>query len=248
MKTNLKGIVIKEIHTGESDKIIVLFTHEVGKISLIARGAKRTNSRLLAGSQLLSYGEYAIFPSRKLPSVNTVNVIESFYHLRGDLIKLTYATYLLELVDEVLLEGIKNDALLRLLLNTLYILANKDRDPKLIARIFELKMMCIVGYMPMVNQCVHCGGDLEGPKVKFSTSLGGTLCHRCIDQDSYSHFISKSTLQTIQYIVYSELKQLFNFKVSEQTLLELTKVLKSYLKYHLDKEFKSLEFLDVLES
>jgi len=248
MRTNLKGIVIKEIHTGESDKIIVLFTHETGKISLIARGAKRTNSRLLAGSQLMSYGEYTIFPSRKLPSINTVVVLETFYHLRSDLIKLTYATYFLELVDEVLLEGIKNDPLLRLLLNTLYILANKDKDPKLIARIFELKMMCMVGYMPMIHQCVHCGGDFQDSNVKFSITLGGALCYRCFSEDPFSHSISRGTLQSLQYIVYSELKQMFNFTVSEQTIAELTRLMKSYLKYHLDKEFKSLEFLELLES
>ena len=246
--TNLRGVIIKETQVGEADKIITLLTNEMGKFSAVAPGARRSNSRLLGGTQLLSYVEYNMFPSKNLAKVNHAEVIESFYEIRKDLIKLTYATYMLEMVEEIALEGIRNEPLLRLLLNTLYVLAKKERDPSFISTVFEIRIMCIAGYMPNVMQCVHCGEQSLEKDLRFSSILGGVICAKCKQEDSYANKISLGALHSLQYIIYSDLKQIFNFQVSNQVLKELKALMKNYIRFHLDKSFKTLEFLEMLET
>ena len=90
-----RGIVIKEVGTGEADKIITIFTPDHGRISAVAKGGKRPKSKLSAASQLMCYGEYVLFSGKNLYIINSGEVIEPFYEIRNDMEKLTYAAHFL---------------------------------------------------------------------------------------------------------------------------------------------------------
>jgi len=116
------GIVIKEVNTGEADRIITIFPRIKGKISALAKGARKTESHLVAGTQLLCYSEFVLFKGKDMYTVNSCDVIESFYDIRNDLERLTYAAHMMDIVNDVILENQPASRLLQLFLNSLYML------------------------------------------------------------------------------------------------------------------------------
>ena len=150
------GVVLKEVNTGEADKIITVLTKKDGKISCIARGARRGRSRLIAGTQLLSYSDFMLYKGKDLYTVNSCDIIESFYNIRNDMHKLTYAAHTLSIVNDVIHENQPSPGVMQLLLNTLYVLSNKDKNPLLVTSIFEMRFLSILGYAPTIKCCSYC--------------------------------------------------------------------------------------------
>lgn len=240
-----KGIILKEIHIGESDKMLKIYTKSKGKISVSAKGARKHKSHLTAGTQLFSYCDFLIYQGRNYNIIQQLEIINTFHGIREDMIKLTYASYFLELLDSVTAEEEANESLLLLTLKALSTLEKTSRNPKLIARIYELKLMTFIGYMPETIQCVNCG--IQEHILRFSSRLGGILCDRCSNKDVYSHKMSEATWYTLQYILSSPLSELFKFTVDQFILEELEKITQNYLTYHIEKHFNTLDFLKEIE-
>lgn len=238
----VKGIVIRENNTGEADKIITILSNTHGKISCYVKGARRTKSRFLASSQYLSYSEFFIYKTNDMYSVSSCELIESFYELRNDIIKLTYTAHLTDLLIDVLQEEQPAAKVLQLFLNSLYLISKTNKSIELIVRIFELRLLVLLGFAPYVKDCVKCGSkDLE--KVFFDFSRCGFLCNDCVCKNDNILKIGSGTAKTIRHIVYSNINDLFKFDVSESILNELKQILKKYLKDRLEKEYTKLEYL-----
>jgi DNA repair protein RecO (recombination protein O) len=239
-----RGIVIKEVGTGEADKIITLFTLNEGRISAFAKGGKRPRSKLSAASQLMCYGEYVLYSGKDLYIINSCEVIEPFYEIRNDVVKLTYAAHFLDIVLDIIQENQPLPALLKLLLNSLHILAKTERQPELVSRIFELRSLSSAGYAPHVNRCMNCG--LEPVKFySFSFLKCGFLCDReeCSQKDRSSIIVSPGAAKALQHIVYSRMADLFRFGLSQEVLEELERITRRYLRERLERDFTKLDFL-----
>ena len=153
----LKGIVIKEVQYKDNDKIITILTDTLGKVSCIARGAKRTNSPILANAQYLVYNEFVLYKSRNFYYVNSANVIDTFYNIRIDLDKLEISFELTRLLGRVTDENQDTSSILKLFLNTMYILGKESKEANLVISIFKLKLFCLLGFMPHIDKCLECG-------------------------------------------------------------------------------------------
>lgn len=245
VKTN--GIVIKEVNTGEADKIITIFSRNQGKISAHAKGARRPRSKFVACTQLLCYSDFMLFKGRDMFSINSCEVIEPFYEVRNDIVRLTYSAHLIDIVNDVVQENQPSSRVLQLLLNTLYMLTKTDRQPELLARIFEIRLMAILGYAPFVKGCMVCG-DGEADNFLFSFKNCGLVCTRkeCVSKDPYARNIMSGTVRALCHIVYSRMDQLFNFNVSEAVLSELSYISRRYLRERLEKDYTKLDFLKEL--
>ena len=241
-----KGIILKEVNVGEADKILTIFSKNKGKISGAAKGARRPKSRLIAGAQLFCYSEFVLFKGKDMYSISSCDVIEPFYEIRNDLIKLTYAAHINEIVMDNVQEEQPSSRVLQLFLNSLYMLAKTDKSPQLITRIFEIRLMAILGYAPSVMGCLKCSRE-DFKDLYFSFRHCGFLCKHCLEHDKYALKLSEGAARAINYIVYSKIKNIFNFEVSENILLELEKVSKRYMKDRLEKEYTKLDFLKTLK-
>lgn len=246
MKINkVQGVVLKEINTGEADKIVTILTKRLGKIQALAKGARRPKSTLIAETQFLCFSDFVLFKANDMYDVRSCELIESFYNIRTDMEKLTYASHLVELVNEVSDENMSCQKLLQLLLNTLHMLANSDKPQDLIAIIFEIRLMSIIGFTPQIIECTECK-TVSSENMLFSSKLGGIICKECISKDKTAISISAGTLSALRYIVYSDMKKIFSFDVSDSVLCELKAVSSQFLLTHLNKKFSKLEFLDTL--
>jgi DNA repair protein RecO (recombination protein O) len=239
-----EGIVVKEVSTGEADKIITLFTREQGRVSAFVKGGRRPRSRLSAASQILCYGDFILYKGRELYSVNSCDVIEPFYEIRNDMVKLTYAAHFTDIVLETVQESQPSPKLLKLLLNSLHMLAKTDKPPDLIDCIFELRAVSISGYAPHVQACMNCGAAPE-KYYSFSFRNCGFLCDRsgCLEHDGAAVPLSVGASGAIQHIVYAPMKELFRFGLSREVLDELSRITGRYLRERLEREFNKLEFV-----
>lgn len=237
-----KGVILKEINIGEADKILTIFSRNKGKIAGSAKGARRPKSRLIAGAQLFCYSEFVLFKGKDMYSINSCDVIEPFYEIRNDLVKLTYAAHINEIVMDNVQEEQPSSKVLQLFLNSLYMLSKTDKSPEQITRVFEIRLMAILGYAPSVMGCLKCGKE-DFKDFSFSFKHCGFLCKNCLEDDKFALNLSEGAARAINYIVYSNIKNVFNFEVSNQILFELEKVSKRYLKDRLDRDYNKLNFL-----
>ncbi|NLY44286.1 MAG: DNA repair protein RecO [Clostridiaceae bacterium] len=241
---SVDALVIKEVNVGEADKIITLFARNKGKIQASARGARNPRSRLVAATQFLCYSSFVLYKGKELYRVNQCEVIESFYNIRKSIESLSYATYFVDLASEVMKEGYGDNNLLKLLLNTLYVLSNNKKDPMLLKSIYELRLMSLIGYAPNLLACVHCGGS--GERMFFNSISGGLVCDNCVEHlNGRSDLaVSEGTLSAMRYILYSKMNRLYSFEVSPRVQKELEAITKDFLLTHIGKEIKSLKYLE----
>ncbi len=239
-----KGLIIREVNTGEADKIVTIFSRNRGRISALAKGARRPRSKLVAGTQFLSYCDYLLFSGREMYSINSCEVLEPFYEIRNDMIRLTYAAHFVDIINDVVQENQPSPRVLQLLLNSLHMLSKTDKEPELIARIFELRFLSIMGFAPFVRGCMICGRE-ENAGISFSFKKCGFICNNevCSTNDLYAQELSQGAAKAIQHIIHSKIDDLFSFKLSAQVLDELGKVAKRYLRERLEKDYTKLDFL-----
>ena len=152
----MSGIIISENNLGDYDKMLTMLTPGLGKISCVAKGARRQKSALLAGTQFLCFGEYLMYKGANTYNINSCETIEVFYNLRTDLDKLNYAVEITKIIRDVTDENENCYKILQLFLNTLYTLSETDKNPELIMSIFKLKLLCFLGFTPRINECTNC--------------------------------------------------------------------------------------------
>lgn len=240
------GVVIREVNTGEADKVVTILTKSHGKISGYAKGARRPKSPLVAGTQFLCFSDFMLFKGRDMYNISSCDVVESFYEIRNDIVKLTHAAHIADIINDVMQEEQPAGRVLQLSLNTLHILAKTDKPPELITRIFELRFLSILGYAPYVKGCMECAEE-DSTNLYFSFRKCGFICHKCVLTDNGAINISPGAARTLQHIVHAKMKDLFHFTVSQEVLNELSRISKRYLRDRLEKDYTKLDFLKELE-
>lgn len=235
--TKIRGIIINEVAYGEADKYITVFAKNIGKISIFAKGARNTKSKFLAGTSIFTYGDFIIRTTTKTPTLNSVDIIENFYSITGDLDKYYFGTYLLEFMLKILPDETEDNKCLVLLLKTLNHLKNTDNVSLLIIRIFELKMLKYLGYNPYSEYCVKCNS--KDPDI---FTHNGLICSRC-NTKKLSRKLLPATIYTIKYISESNADDLFRFTINDDILNELSFISEEYFKYHIDINLKSYSFI-----
>ncbi len=240
-----KGIVIKEVNTGEADKIVTVLTAEEGKISIAAKNARRPKNSLSSGTQLLCFSDYMLFKGKELYNMSCCEVIEPNYEIRNDIFKLTYSSHILELISDNVQEGEPSGSILQLLLNTLYVIAKTDRSLDLVTRVFELRLMALLGYEPHVSSCINCNST-DDENMYFDLDNSGIVCAECVNPKGRVVPLLPGTVKALKYIMKISPQKLFSFSLSEQSIKELGIISRKYIKEHLGKEYNKLDYLKQL--
>ncbi len=234
IKTN--GIIISENNFGDFDKMLTMLTPGIGKISCVAKGARRPRSTLLAGTQLLCFGEYIMYKGADTYNINSCETIEVFYNLRTDWDKLKYATHITKIIHDVTGENENSYKILQLYLNTLYTISETDKDLDLIVSIFKMRLLCILGFKPRIEECVNC--KEKETLTHFSLKDNGFKCEACSRLDKGSIKMSEGTKTAIKYIVMAPPKKLFSFSLKNDSVNELKLISDLYFNEKMEKQYK----------
>jgi DNA repair protein RecO (recombination protein O) len=244
MLQKCEGIVIRTTDYSETNKIVTIYTREWGKVGVMARGAKKPNSRLAAVTQLFSYGYFLIQKGSGLGSLQQGEMISSMRTIREDIIYTAYASYVLELTDKCTEEKKPNPYLFELLMQTLNYM-NEEYDLDILVQIYQMKMLNSLGLYPILNKCSVCG-ETDG-HFSFSIRENGFICHRCLEKDPYHFKISAATLKLLRIFYYLDLSRLGDISVKTETKKELKKVIDAYYEEYSGLHLKSKRFLDQME-
>ena len=241
MYLTTRGLVLRETKYKEADKILTILTEDAGKLTVSARGALRKGSQIAAGCQLLTFSEFTLFENRGRWTVNEAQSAEQFLGLRSDISLLALGTYFAELLEAVSDEDSPDPEILRLGLNSLFALAGGYYAPEHIKAVFELRLMCLVGYFPQLEACQKCGEEPAEPV--FSTRGGTLLCRSCAGfADGETVSLTPGALDALRYIEGAESKKIFSFSLAERDEAVLARVCEAYVVAQLERNFASLDY------
>lgn len=190
----------------------------------------------MAGSQLLCFGEYVLRKSNDMYTMQSCDPIEIFYQIRIDIDKLNYTASIIKIISDVTTENQNNYNILKLFLNTLYIISESDKNLDFIISVFKMRLLKILGYSPNINECVSCG-EKENLQ-SFSIKDDGFKCTSCSKQDKSAIKMSEGCRYAIIYSLKADAKKIFSFTIKEESLKEFELITRIYFNEKLEKEYK----------
>jgi DNA repair protein RecO (recombination protein O) len=230
------AIVIRSQEYGESDRILTVFSREHGKIQVIAKGVRKPKSRQRGGTQLFTYADFLLYQGRSLDTVSQVSPKESFAHLWDDLERTMAATGIAELLDISVLTGQPHPELFTLSLTCLFLLANYD--PLLILSAYALRLMTILGYSPVLEECAECGAKVEGERLYFSPLAGGILCELCL-QNYPGRWLKAGSIAFMNRLLSNDIDKLDRLRWPVWMQKEIRETIQSYCEQRLEKHLRS---------
>lgn len=245
-----EGIILRRQDLRETSLILNIYTRDFGKIKGIVRGVRGSRAQYGGASLEIFALDEIVFYERKHADIYTISqcdLLEFFYPIRSSLDKLAYANYIVELIDSVTTLGDKNIEAYSLLLNSLKLLSG-DSSPRRVTRIFEIKLLHLLGLMPTLGQCANCGIKMDAD-AKFSFTHGGLICRKCFGAgaDKYARPILQGTVKFIEHIRSSPFEKVARVKVALEVGRELEEILRKFLDFHIERRLKTLEFIKEIE-
>lgn len=241
-----KGIVAREVASGEYDKILTVITDELGKISVCAKGTRRSGNRYSAGTQVFAYCDWTLFKGKGMYILNSCDILNSFYKIREDISLLAYAAHMLDMIQDTTYENQAAKEPLSLLLYGLNALSGKKTNPELIIRIFSLKLAQIMGFTPFLSGCCRCG-TREMDDIYFSFEYCGLVCESCRNGNGNTINIMPGTAKALMYVICAGIREAFAFELSPEVLKNFSEVVDKYVGDRLERKYCKLSFLNEIK-
>ena len=239
-RTVVKGIVLRSVDTKESDKILTVLTAELGKIPVVAKGARSRRSRVTAATQLLAYAEFTLSESHGWQYLAEASTLELFDGVRRDVELLSLGSYFAELTETVAYEESEAGNILSLLLNALYALGTLRRPPELVRAAFELKLMSLIGFEPLLAGCAVCGE--RDPAQPVLDLQGGVLRCRTCGIGGGCAPLTAGALAAMRHVLYGDPRRLYSFTLEPEDQRRFSQASERYVSAMLEREFKTLGF------
>lgn len=239
-----KGIVIKTQDYKENDKLVWLYTDKYGKVSCIARGAKKNKNKLFSTTLTLCYGEFIFYKGKSILNLQEGKIIKSFQSLMDNLEKLIFSSYICELIDIALIEKEPDNNLFMELVTTMYLLDTDAIDYELLVRAFEVRLLKRTGYGLNLEICVICSKKISTTNY-ISLSYFGGICEGC--KKEHGLYVSKGAYNAIKYLNKTPLNKVYRLNLTDDIKKEIQKVTAFIIKSNYSKEPKSLEMLNYLK-
>lgn len=218
-----------------------MYTEKLGRVTVIAKNAKRKNNKFTATTSCFCYGEYVLFKGKSMYSMNDAIIINSFQNFLDSLESIAYASYINELINMGTVENDANYELFMTFVTSYYFLLDKVVDDDLLIRGFELKFLKYIGYGLNFDACVSCGNKIKTSNL-FEINNLGFLCKNCISP--WSVKISNSAYNIIKEILLTPMKDIYKLDIDMHMKKELENLTKDMIKQCLGKNPKSLDILN----
>ena len=243
-----RGVVLKQMPLGEADRVLTIYTFDMGKIRAVGRSVRRAKSKIAGHLEPLTHVQVSVSQGRSLDTITGVETVHSFRPLREDLQRVSKGVYLAELVDSITADESPNIYIFELLLETLAHLQTAE-DSRQLMRYFEVQLLWHSGFGPELFVCVDCESKLEPREHLYSCAKGGILCPGCRASSRESLFpASLNAIKVLRFFQSEAHARVAELSVGATLLEELERVLRTYLRYVLDREPKSAEFMSLVAS
>ena len=249
------GILLRRIEYGDHDLIITYFTRSMGRISVVAKNAKKSVKRFAGALDPFSMMNiHCTLPRRKnrLPILASVDLENPFARIRMDTAKTGYASYWVELINAWMEQGKEQTAVYDLLCYVLDALNTGVVEKEVLSLLFQIRFMAISGFSPNIASCSSCAVPIDNipqQQVLFDIQEGGLVCDRCAAKGGsrcnarQGILVSKGTLKQLAWINSKEIRKAGTITFPAFAVKEGERLLESFVPCHIGREMKSLVFL-----
>lgn len=237
----VEGIIVRDVNYSETSKILTILTKDLGILNVLAKGCRNIKNPLRGVSGKLTYGYFYInYKPSGLSILKTVDVINSLSQLIMDIEKISYASYLLELTEQVLKEN--NDEKIFDLLKDTLIKINEGFSPSLLTNILELQYLPFLGVHPYIDGCVFCGSQ---KKIKtISIDNGGYICCNCYRGE---RLYSDKLIQLLRLLFKIDISKITKLDIKDSLQKELDQLITEYYDQYTGLYLHSKKFLKNLK-
>ncbi|MBT4865065.1 MAG: DNA repair protein RecO [Planctomycetaceae bacterium] len=240
-----EAIVIRQADFSETSRVVTLFTHEFGKISAIAKGAKRLKGPFDAALDLLTHCRIVFIrkSSSSLDILTDSQVIQRFRPESKDLNVLYGGYYFAELLTSLTEEYDPHTELFDETVNSLNCIRTGENPKETIVR-FELAVLREIGQLPSFDACMACGIPLtETDPTVFWVSQGGMICPKCRKQEYQQQPVQPGTIHALHKLSQADDESASSLIISPQQLVEMRRITASAISHILGHRPKMYRYL-----
>ncbi|MDY6903202.1 MAG: DNA repair protein RecO [Thermodesulfobacteriota bacterium] len=246
------GIILRRVDYMDYDLIIDFLTREKGKVTAIAKNAKKSKKRFAGILELFARLDAVFVDPRQaagLTLLKEANLADPFIHVRLNMEKTAYAGYWCEMINRWVESGGKQAGLFELLDFVLTALDRGTIHREVLSILFQTRFLDLAGMTPCLNHCRHCRCTLEsmpGSDLIFDIAGGGIVCKNChqkIRTGTYAAVVSKGTVKQVAWLMGSDLSKAERIYFSEKSRNQAMDALERFVAFHLTAEIKSLKVL-----
>jgi len=242
----INGLVLFSRNYRESDKLVKIFTESHGKKMFFVRHANKKNSQINSAIQPFTQARYiGELKDEGLSFLNTAKDIQPFYNIQQDIFLSAYATYILNLSDAAIDDGIYDPFLFGFVKDSLNLI-NEGYDAEIITNIFEIQLLKRFGIDINFSHCSVCLSDIE--PFDFSDKYHGMLCQKHWSMDDRRFHYSPRALHFIKLFNEISYEQIKSINLSDETKQQIRQVVDSIYEEYVGIHLKSKKFIDDMQN
>jgi len=239
----VEAVVLRHSDYGEADRLLTLYTRQLGKTRALAKGARKIASRKAGHIEPFTHVKLQLAKGRDMLILTQADTVDAYQPLREDLILTSQASYVMELLDRFTYEDeTESPSTFRLLTETLSRLASRS-DPWLAIRYYEMRLLDHLGFRPQLFECANCGREIKAEDQYFSFSAGGVICPRCGQGLPNLHAISVEALKYLRHFQRSSYAAATRARPGLDVQQETETLMQGYFTYLLERELNTPGFL-----
>ena len=233
---DVEGIILSSRNYNDTSKILDVFTRDYGIIGVLAKGCKSLKSNLRSVTNNMTYATFTIYYKKdKLSILKEATVIDNLKNIQKDIIKISYASFLLDITKQVYKQC--NDEKIYDILISSFKKINEGFNPLVITNILELKYLNYLGVMPNIDGCSICGSKNV---ITLSSDKGGLLCSKC---RTFEPIVSDKTIKLVRMYYYVDINKISKLDLKEDIIHEVNNFIDEYYDRYTGLYLKSKAFL-----
>lgn len=237
------AVVLRHSDYGEADRLLTVFTRQMGKLRVIAKGARKIASRKAGHIEPFTHVRLQLAKGKDMFLVTQADTVDAYLPLRDDLTLTGQAAYVLELLDRFSYEEqTESPSTFKLLTETLARLATRA-DVWVVIRYYEMRLLDHVGFRPQLFECANCGRAIQPEDQYFSFTAGGVICPRCGQGLPNLRAISVETLKYLRHFQRSSYAEALRARPGLEVQKEAESLMQGYFTYLLERELNTPGFL-----
>ena len=245
------AILLRRVEYGDYDLICTFFSLHHGKISLMAKSAKRSKKRFAGILEPFSLIQivYRTGQKKGLPLLQEASSLNPYSNIRTDIKKTAYAAYMAELINDWMEEKAVSASLFHLFTYVLEVIDEGGLSLDAVSILFQMRFVAMSGLRPNLTRCSGCRTrieDLKESRIIFDLKKGGLVCNGCETLTKSRIRLSKGTIKQLLWLEQGDLKKAARIRFSPTALKEGLNFLEAFVPFHLGKEPKSLNFIQQL--
>jgi DNA repair protein RecO (recombination protein O) len=239
------AIILRSRKWGDADRIVTLYSRDLGKIRGVARGARRQKSRFGAAIEPFSVCRLNLFEKTgdSLFRISHIDLVRSSQVLREDLHLMTSAARMVNVVAAITPDGDPDPLLFATLEQGLESL-HESEDPTFTALLFQIRLLGLTGFRPQTDHCAACGKTHFAGEPQFSPTAGGLVCLSCAaHQRVRCVTLSRGSLSFLQQAIRLAPTVVTRLRAAGQVRGEVEEAIEGYITVVAGKRLPSVNFL-----